>query len=72
MRKSLADALGSELRSVYDSAAPSGPYKKTSEEASCCCGHVDVEGGKRRYATLALRCFQNPLDMILHLSYDSG
>ena len=32
VRSSLADALAPELRAVYDSTAPSGSYKKNSEE----------------------------------------
>ncbi len=32
VRRSLTEALAPELRAVYDSMAPTGPYKKNSEE----------------------------------------
>ncbi|CAN0161441.1 unnamed protein product, partial [Ectocarpus sp. 12 AP-2014] len=51
VRRSLADALASELRSVYDSAAPSGPYKKNSAEV-----------GRRRLRNTILSYLHEPRD----------
>lgn len=38
VRRSLADALAPELRAVYDSMAPTGPYKKNAEEVRTTTG----------------------------------
>ncbi|CAM9463356.1 unnamed protein product [Pylaiella littoralis] len=51
VRSSLADALATELRAVYDGLAPSGPYKKNSEEV-----------GRRRLRNTVLSYLREPRD----------